>query len=53
MLEVDPCVRVAPDEEGEEETGGGHGDQHQNQAEQAGVARGHQGSVVGPEIGNN
>ncbi len=49
VLEVDPGVRVAPDEEGEEETGGGHRDQHQDQAEQAGVASGDKGSVVGPE----
>ena len=49
VLEVDPGMRIAPDEEGEEEPGGGHGDQHQDQAEQAGVASGHKGSVVGPE----
>lgn len=48
MFKVDPRVRVAPDEDGEEESGGRHRDQHQDQPEQGGVAGGHQSGVVGP-----
>ena len=49
MLEVDPGVRVAPDEDGEEESGQGRRQQHDDHAEQAAVAQGHEGGVVGPE----
>ena len=53
MLEVDPGVRVAPDEDGEEQSGQGRGQQHDDQAEEAAVAEGHQRRVVGSGILKN
>ena len=46
VFEVDPRVRVAPDEESEKEARRGDGDQHENEAKEAAVTHSYQGSVV-------
>ena len=46
MLEVDPGVRVAPDENGEEQPGQCWGQQHDDQAEETAVADGNQSRIV-------
>ena len=49
VLEVDPGVRVAPDQDGEDEGAQRGRDQHDHQAEQALVACGHECTVVQPK----
>ncbi len=46
VLEVDPSVRVAPDENGEEQSGKSRRQQHYDQTEEATVADGDQSRVV-------
>ena len=49
VFEVDPCVRVAPDEQSEDECAECRGDQHDHQTKQSLVAGGHQSSVIEPD----
>ena len=46
VLEVDPSVRVAPDERREEQSGERHREEHEDEPDEAGVAEGHQRHVV-------
>jgi hypothetical protein len=48
VFEVDPGVRVAPDQDGEEESGEGGRQQQDDQAQEAAVAQGHERRVVRP-----
>ena len=46
VLEVDPSVRVAPDERREEQSGERYREEHEDEPDEAGVAEGHQRHVV-------
>ena len=50
VLEVDPGVRVAPDEQGEDEGAHRGRDQHDDQPQQPGLAGRHQGAVIQSRI---
>ena len=50
VLEVDPGVRVAPDEQGEDERADRGRDQHDDQPQQPGLAGRHQGAVIQSRI---
>ena len=49
MFEVDPCVGVAPDEDGEEEGRDDGTDQHDEQSEESLSAGGVQSVIIEPE----
>ena len=46
MLEIDPGVRVAPNKNGEEQSGQCWGQQHDDQAKETAVADGDQSRIV-------
>ena len=46
VLEVDPGVRVAPDERREEQPGERDREEHEDEPDEAGVAQGHQRHVI-------